>query len=86
MFFPIVLMILFWGAVFGGGGYLLLRFLRAYEGRAGSPGLRAMEERVRLLEETLQRVETELGEVAESQRFTTRLLTERTPERPNTDG
>jgi hypothetical protein len=81
MFFPVVLMLFFWVAVFGGGGYLLFRFLRAYEGRSGSPGLRAMEERVRLLEDTLQRVETELAEVAESQRFTTRLLTERSAER-----
>ena len=38
MFFPVVLMLFFWVAVFGGGGYLLFRFLRAYEGRSGSPG------------------------------------------------
>ena len=70
----------FWTAVIGGGGYLLVRFVRAYERRSVAPADTAMlEERVRLLEEANLRLEGEIAQLAEAQQFTTRLLSERSP-------
>lgn len=71
-------MLAFWILVIGGGGYLLVRFLQAYEGRSIGPGeARSLEERIRLLEEANLRLESEMARITEAQHFTTQLLSER---------
>jgi hypothetical protein len=83
-FFLLQLLILaFWLVVVGGGGYLLVRFVRAYERRALPPSdLAAVEERLHQMEESNLRLESEVARLVEAQRFTTQLLAERNPERP----
>jgi hypothetical protein len=69
---------LLWFVIPLGGGYLLLRFVRAFERRSATPtGLAALEERIRLLEDANTRMEAELVQVTDAQRFTTELLAER---------
>lgn len=78
MLVPWLLIALFWGGILGGGGYLLVRFLRAYERRSLPPAqIGALEERVRTLEEANSRLEGEITQLAEAQRFTTELLSAR---------
>ena len=77
MLLPMLLGVLFWVAILGGGGYLLLRVVRALEARSGGGASGALAERVRTLEDALLRMEGQVEELAEAQRFTTRLLTER---------
>lgn len=65
---------------FGGAGVLAWRFVRAYERRSAGPRqVRALAQRVRLLEATLGRVEARVEDTAEAQRFTTQVLMPRTP-------
>jgi hypothetical protein len=78
MLVPLLLWALFWLGVVGGGGYLLLRAVRALEARSGGGASGALADRVRVLEDALQRMEGQMEELAEAQRFTTRLLSERT--------
>ena len=81
-FVPFLLAILVWLGIAIGGGYVVLRFLRAYESRGAEPQrLVALTNRVHALEQTLEQLETSVGEIAEAQRFTTRLLTERAGDR-----
>ena len=72
---------LFWIGVIGGGFYLAVRFLRAFEqrGTLGSPRSDplALSERVRRLEETIESMGAEIERLGEGQQFTHRLLTER---------
>jgi hypothetical protein len=78
--------IVFWGVVLGGGAYAVRRFLRAYEGRAGSEAeLTALRDRVTALEESLDTVQGSLERLSAGQEFTTRLLGERSGpgERPS---
>jgi hypothetical protein len=68
----------FWITLLGGGGYMLLRFVRAYELNAKPASeLVALEERIRLLEEAHTRHESEIAAMSEAQQFTTQLLTDR---------
>ena len=61
-----------------GGVYLLLRLVRAFERRNSAPKeLTALEERIHLLEEANTRMEAELVQITDAQRFTTELLAER---------
>lgn len=76
-------MLAFWILVIGGGGYLLVRFLRAYERRSIAPSdTSSFEERIRLLEEANLRLESEIAQIAEAQQFTTELLSERSSASP----
>ena len=69
----------FWTTLLGGGGYILLRFIRAYERKStAAADLAGLEERVRSLEEANTRLESEIAVIGEAQQFTTQLLTERT--------
>ena len=84
-FLLILLYAVFWIAVIGGGFYLAVRALRAFEGR-GSVASRAdplaLAERVRRLEETIESMGVEMERLTEGQQFTQQLLTERrTPAR-----
>ena len=83
MLLPMLLGVLFWVAILGGGGYLLLRVVRALEARSGGGASGALADRVRALEDALLRMEGQVEELAEAQRFTTRLLTERAGAPPN---
>lgn len=75
-----VLIALFWAALLGGGGYVILRFLRAYERRSNEGAdMAELEERIRLLEESNVRLQTEISAIDEAHQFTVQLLTERTP-------
>ena len=80
MFF-VLFWVLFWIAVIGGGFYLAVRFLRAFESRGTLATPRsdplALAERVRRLEETLESMSAEMERMAEGQQFTHRLLAER---------
>ena len=81
-FVPFLLVLAFWIAMAFGGGYVVLRLLRAYEQRGTEPQrLAALTSRVHALEETIEQMETSVAEIAEAQRFTTRLLEERAGER-----
>lgn len=78
MIINVLLTALIYLALLGGPAYLLVRFVRAYERRSAAPAeLTTLAERVRLLEESNSRLESELAQVTESQRFTTKLLEER---------
>ena len=69
---------LFWALVIAGGGYLLLRAVRAMEGRGRDQDrLRTLEDRVILLEETLAAATHAIDRLEDEQRFTTRLLADR---------
>lgn len=71
---------LFWIGVIGGGFYLAVRFLRAFETRGAlSPRSdpMALAERVRRLEDALESMGAEMERLAEGQQFTHRLLAER---------
>jgi len=83
MLFPMLLGVLFWLAILGGGGYLLLRAVRALEQRSGGGASGALADRVRTLEDALLRMERQVDELTEAQRFTTRLLSDRTGGAPN---
>ncbi|HKG91898.1 MAG TPA: hypothetical protein VKA84_08415 [Gemmatimonadaceae bacterium] len=67
------------GAVFWGGMiYLGLRAVRALEARgAARDEIADLRARVARLEEDLGTMNAEVGQIAEGQRFTTALLTER---------
>jgi hypothetical protein len=73
-----------WLALVAGGIYAVRRFLRAYERRsAAGQDLTALADRVRLLEDALERVEANVEQLAEAQQFTTRLLEERASSVPS---
>ena len=62
-------------AVIGSSGYLAWRFVRAYERRVASPDqISALTDRVRILEDVMDRVEDRIERADEVQRFTTRVL------------
>ena len=68
----------FWTVLLGGGGYLILRFIRANEGEAvQNTEMAKLEARVQLLEEANSRLESEMAAIEEAHQFTMRLLTER---------
>ena len=74
---PWLLIVAFWIAVIGGGGYLLVRLVRAYERRSAAPGEFArLDERIRALEESHESMEAEMMRLADAERFTTQLLSE----------
>jgi hypothetical protein len=82
LIFPI-LWLLFLCSMVVGGGYVVVRFLRAYERRIGSGAEPAsLAERVTLLERTVERMERELEQVGEGQRFMNQLLAGRTASLP----
>jgi len=78
-----ILWMLFLAALLGGGAYLVLRFVRAYERRVGGgAGGDTLAERVALLERTMERMEREVEQVAEGQRFMNQLLSARQTAQP----
>lgn len=78
MFIAWLMYAVFWTVLLGGGGYLILRFIRAYERKAvQSTEMAKLEERVQLLEEANSRLESEIAAIDEAHQFTMRLLTER---------
>ena len=77
-----LLVILIWPlflvAAVGGGGYLALRAIRAFERRGTSaPEFLALSARVEVLEQQLDTQAAELRRVAEGQQFTERLIANR---------
>ena len=71
----ILVMLLFWGPIIGGGLYFLRRFVRAAEQRSGAPSeLLALSDRVAALELALDEARTEIRHLTEGQEFTVRLL------------
>jgi hypothetical protein len=69
---------LFLIAVVGGGGYLALRAIRAFERRGTSaPEFLALSERVEVLEQQLDAQTADLRRLAEGQQFTERLIADR---------
>lgn len=82
----LLVQLLFWLVPLLLGGavlYLGLRFVRAFERRGTYRGeLAALQERVARLEEDLGRATSDVERLAEAQRFTQRLLSERTEDRP----
>jgi hypothetical protein len=84
MFSFMVLSILFWGVVIGGGFYLGFRFVRAFELRGvDRQQLLELREQMLRLEEQVDSMTHDVERLTEEQRFTTRLLAERseTPDR-----
>lgn len=83
LLFPLLLIACVIGVVTF-GAHLVLRFVRAYERRNdGAELAEPTAARLRMLEETVARMERELDEVSEGQRFTNRLLAGRaTPDVP----
>lgn len=78
MFIVWLMYAFFWTVLLGGGGYLILRFIRAYERKAvQGTEMAKLEERVQLLEEANSRLESEMAAIEEAHQFTVRLLTER---------
>ncbi len=78
MFAAWLIAIIFWTMLLGGGGYLILRFIRAYERKAvQGQEMAKLEERIQLLEEANTRLESEVAAIEEAHQFTMRLLTER---------
>jgi hypothetical protein len=74
-----VLSILFWIALAGGGFYLALRFVRAFELRgADRQELQELREQLVRLEEAMDAVTHDVESLGEEQRFTLKLLSERT--------
>lgn len=73
-FLVVLLTIAFYAALIGAPIYLGLRFLRAYERRAGAQGVdQALAARVELLEEEVRRLSAEVERVEDGQRFLTAL-------------
>ena len=74
----ILIYLLFWGSVIGGGFYLVLRYVRAIEQRP--PRVQDdldIGKRVRLLEETIERQAVEIQQLTENQSFLESLLKSR---------
>ena len=79
-----ILPVLFWAAILGGGFYLAIRFLRAFENRnSGGPELEEMRRRMAQLEDAFDAMTKRVEGIGESQEFTTRLLTERSGSGPD---
>ena len=77
-FLVILIWPLFLVAVLGGGGYLALRAIRAFERRGTSaPEFLALSERVEILEQQLETQTADLRRLAEGQQFTERLIADR---------
>ena len=67
-----------WVVVLRGGGYLALRFVRAFERRGSAQGEQeGLRSRVLELEGQVEGVQKEVGRLSDEQSFTTRLLAER---------
>jgi cell division protein FtsB len=79
--FPFLLVLiwpLFLLGVLGGGGYLALRAIRAFERRGqAAPELAALRDRVEVLEQQLESQSEELRRLSDGQQFTERLLADR---------
>ena len=67
-----------WLAALGVGAYLGLRYVRIQERRAKDTEIADLQTHVRLLQETVERLQVDLGRVQEGQDFAARLLSERT--------
>jgi len=81
--FFLFLPMLFWLVILGGGFYLAVRVVRAFEQRHSSRGeLEQMRDRLARIEDSFESIGTELQRLNEAQQFTDRLLTERTEEPP----
>lgn len=64
--------------VLGGGGYLALRFVRAFERRGISQKQVAdLEEKIAQLAAIAESTQRDVGRLSEEQEFTTRLLSQR---------
>lgn len=66
-----------WLAALGVGAYFGLRYVRLQERRAKDTEIADLRTQVRQLQETVDRLELNLGRVQEGQDFTARLLSER---------
>lgn len=81
-----LLPLLFWVAILGGGFYLAVRFLRAFENRnAGGGEIDDLRKRMAQIEDAMESMNRQVERIGESQEFTTRLLTERTGDTPRQD-
>ena len=68
-----------WFAIPAAAFYLLLRAVRAFERRAPARNeIAAIDERIARLEDDLSAITDQLDVLAEGQRFTTRVLADRT--------
>lgn len=72
-----LLSILFWVVLFGGGFYLALRFVRAFELRGvDRQELQDLREQVLRLEEAMEMAARDMERLGEAQQFTMKLLSE----------
>jgi hypothetical protein len=72
-----VLSIIFWVVLLGGGFYLALRFVRAFELRGVErQELQDLREQVLRLEEAMDAVARDMERLGEEQQFTMKLLSE----------
>lgn len=75
----------FWLGLPGGAFYLLLRLVRAFERRSvARDEMATLEARILQLEEHVSALTEQLDQLAEGQRFTTRVLAERPASNPAT--
>jgi hypothetical protein len=78
-----ILSILFWVALAGGGFYVAMRFVRAFEHRSlEREELRAVREELGRLQDAMDETNREVERLTEAQRFTMKLLTDRSGPRP----
>jgi hypothetical protein len=84
--FFFLLTLLFWVFALGGGGYLVIRFIRAYERRNSGvmegKELVELRERLMRLEDSLESMSNQMQRLSDAQQFTTRLLEGRTETPP----
>jgi membrane protein implicated in regulation of membrane protease activity len=67
-----------WGVILGSSIYFARRFVRAFERRSDNQAaLRALEERLAALEDSMESVREDVGRLEAGQEFTTRLLRSR---------
>ena len=67
-----------WGVILGGGGYLGLRFVRAFERRQDNQtALSALAQRLTALEDSMESLRGDVERLNDGHEFTTRLLTSR---------
>lgn len=72
-----------WAAILWGGGYLALRFVRAFERRSLSQEeIVSLKSKVSELEAGLEKAQEDIARLGDGQAFTTSLLAER-PTLPN---
>lgn len=67
-----------WLVIFGGGGYLALRFVRAFERRGlAKDELEALQARIQELEAQFDGMQKDVERLSDEQSFTTKLLSDR---------